>query len=229
MKAKSPRRLPPPPRPAPRTNPELLTSPPPARDARLRVLMLCAPGREAQSFAALTALERQNPGWPIWVYRSPLRRPITEFWRMLAPHRGSDVLALEDDITSVRGFFDYVADLWRSPHVTSFFHVNRPILGVPVSARIFSYCQAVKLPAAILGRLLDTSPPPHGGGQDDDLGMRLEILREPVVYHRSLVQHLGAVSLAWHGMPLDGREARDFPGEDFDLAQLFPITEKGSP
>lgn len=195
----------------------------------MRVVILSAPGREHQSFRALTTLERQNPGWPIWLYRSPAHRPIAEFWAMLAAHRGNDVLALEDDITSVRGFFDYAANVWDSRHVTSFFHVNRPTLGEPVSPRSFSYCQAVKLPAAILGRLLDTVPRPHTGGQDDDLGFRLEALREPVIYHRSLVQHVGVVSFAWHGMKLEGRQALDFPGEDFDLASAFPTTAKGSP
>lgn len=188
----------------------------------MKVVVLSGAGREEQSFRAIEELGLQNPGFPFWVYRSDVRGPREEFWCMLraAWTQGEDVLALEDDIVTARNFFRY-AERWPSPHVTSFFHAGRPTLGEPVSAEGFSFCQAVKFPCSLLVRLFFAKPRQHeGAGQDDDLGFRLQDLGEPVVYHRSLVQHVGAESLSWPGLTLAHRGAMDFPGLDFDCLSI---------
>jgi len=190
-------------------------------------MAISAPGREAATVAMLQALERQNPGEPFWLYRDAERPSLNPFYRMLltAAAQSDDVLFLEDDIVTARNFIRYAAR-WASPHVTSFFHVNRPVLGSPVSPVGFSFAQAVKLPAAVVARMIDNTAGIaagriHAGGHDDEIGYALEALDERVIYHRSLVQHVGDVSLAWGpGRTLDHRVARDFPGEGFDCLSL---------
>jgi hypothetical protein len=180
----------------------------------LKIAMLSAPGREATTWGTIAALERQNPGVAFWIFRSPLRPSVGDFWSMLRAFGGDDVLFLEDDITSARNFFRY-AEAWRAPHVTSFFHTRRPVLGVPVDGADFSFAQAVKVPGALLDRL--SAAPRRGQGHDDDLGCALHAIGEKVIYHRSLVQHTGTLSLAWGpDRTLDHRVASDFVGEDYD-------------
>lgn len=188
------------------------------------VSVLSKPGREEISYRTFTGLTRQNPGVPFWIYRAS-SGPIVDFWDHLRAHRGCEsLLALEDDIVTARNFFRY-AEAWSSPHVTLFFHRNRTTLGRPVRAERLTFTQAVKIPGQVLERLCALERKigryPEEGGQDDDLARALLALDEPVVYHPSLVQHVGDVSVGWPGAKLDGRRALDFPGEDFDCLELL--------
>jgi hypothetical protein len=187
------------------------------------VIVASKPGREWISFETIASLTRQNPGWPFWVYRST-GECVSEFWKVLHAARGTSLLFLEDDILTSRSFFDYAA-AWDSPHTTSFFHCGRPLLGEPVSPEAMSFTQAVKIPAPVLeglcGLKRKRGKHPENGGQDDDLGRALEQLGESIIYHRSLVQHTGIVSLGWPGATLEKRVASDFPGQDFDCATLI--------
>lgn len=187
-------------------------------------MIISAPGRAATTIEMVTALERQNPGEPFWIYRSPERPSIGPFYELLRAAAGDDVLLLEDDIVTARNFIRFAA-AWPSPHVTSFFHVSRQRLGEPVSPVDFSFAQAVKLPCRVVSRMLGRAGRPHrqhGGGHDDEIGYALEELGEQVIFHRSLVQHVGATSLAWGpDRTLEHRTARDFPGEAFDCLTLL--------
>lgn len=187
------------------------------------VVVNSCPGREEQSYETFTWLTRQNPGFPIWIYRCRIPDSVGEFWRMLEAFKDHDVLALEDDVITARNFFAYAAELWTSPHVTSFFHPHAgSIVGRPTSPQGFHFTQAIKFPRAILARLLATPQRKHEGmGQDDDIGFRLHDLREPVIYHPTLVQHTGRRSLFWGPeRSLEYREAKDFPGLDFDCLTI---------
>jgi len=184
-------------------------------------MVISAPGRDSTTFDMVTALEAQNPGQSLWLYRSPIHPSIGPFYEMLRAAGRDDVLFLEDDIVTARNFILYAAR-WQSPHVTSFFHANRPTLGTPVSPVGFSFAQAVKLPAPVIAWMLEAPRHQHGGGHDDEIGFALEAIGEPVVFHRSLVQHVGAISLAWGpGRTLEHRAARDFPGLQFDCLTLL--------
>jgi hypothetical protein len=149
---------------------------------------------------------------------------VSEFWKVLHAARGTSLLFLEDDILTARNFFDFAA-AWDSPHATSFFHCGRPRLGIPVSPEAMSFTQAVKIPAPVLEKLCAVTRKrgrhPEDGGQDDDFGRALELVGEQIIYHRSLVQHTGIVSLGWPGATLEKRVASDFPGQDFDCATLI--------
>jgi hypothetical protein len=188
----------------------------------LRTVVFSFPGREADTLAMLQALERQNPGEAVWLYRSSVRPSIEPFYEVLRAAAGDDVLFLEDDIITARNFIRYAAR-WASPHVTSFFHVNRPRLGEPVPAAGFSFAQAVKLPAPVIAQMLAATRRLHGGGHDDEIGWSLAALGLEVVYHRSLVQHVGAASACWGPeVTLAHRAALDFPGEGFDCLRAEP-------
>ncbi len=188
----------------------------------MRIVVLSFAGREEQTARALAGLNRQNPGVPYLVWRTDDRDGIGDFHRIvqLAAASGESLLFLEDDIVTARNFFRY-ASRWPRECVTSFFHTPRVrTLGVPVPAHGFQMSQALKVPAhvaraiAVGGRRLLAG---SGAGQDDELAACLCNLQERVIYHRSLVQHVGAVSVAWGpGRSLEHRTADDFPGEDFD-------------
>jgi hypothetical protein len=181
---------------------------------------MSSPGREATTIAMVTALERQNPGQPFWVYRSSARPSIEPFYEMLAAAGGDDVLFFEDDVVTARNFIAYAAR-WAAPHVTSFFHCGRLQLGRPVSPVGFSFAQAVKLPRQVVAKMLLAPRRVHGGGHDDEIGHALDALNEQVIYHPSLVQHVGADSLCWGPRrALRGRVAADFVGEAFDCSAL---------
>jgi hypothetical protein len=185
----------------------------------VKVVVMSKPGREPTTMQMLLDLDRQNPGVPVWLYRSTAPG-VPAFYEILAAAGHGDLLFLEDDIVTTRNFLRYAA-AWQSPHLTSFFHVTRPLLGAPVPARGFSFSQAVKLPSRVIAMLRATPRIMHGGGQDDEIGHALGALGEPVIYHRSLVQHVGAISVTWGGMTLAHRAALDFPGEDFDCLSLL--------
>lgn len=190
----------------------------------MRVAVLSGPGREARTWATLEQLAKQNPGVPFNVFRSSGRDPIGDFWALLELGRlaGGDLLALEDDIVTARNFLRYAAR-WRSPFVTSFFHPRRGVeLGQPARADGHAFNQAIKIPRAMLELLLQRPPARRpGSAQDDALGEALASRGLPIVYHRSLVQHLGAVSTIWGDKTtLEGRTAVDFPGLEFDCLSI---------
>jgi hypothetical protein len=186
-------------------------------------MVISAPGRDDTTNEMVRALERQNPGGPFWVYRSGESPSIGPFYEMLRASGGEDVLFLEDDIVTARNFIRYAREL-PTRFVTSFFHVphQRRTLDVPSPAYGFSFAQAVKLPARVVAMMLVAKLYKHGGGHDDEIGYALTGLGEPVVYHRSLVQHIGARSLAWGpDVTLENRTANDFPGTEFDCLSLL--------
>lgn len=164
-------------------------------------------------------LERQNPGEAFYVYRAP-GTAIAAFYDILDASGGHDVLFLEDDIITARNFIRYAA-AWPQPHVTSFFHPRRAGM-VPVPPRDFLFAQAVKIPA-VVGALMLTAPRfAHTGGHDDEIGHALTLLNEKVIYHPTLVQHVGEVSLAWGpNRTLADRVSDSFPGEAFDCLSLL--------
>src|SRR5262245_41016639 len=169
--------------------------------ARMRVMVMSTPGRELVTARMLADWHRQNPtSPPVWVHSSTVKPGIVAFYEMLEASDGDDVLFLEDDIVTARNFVEY-ARQWDAGWVTSFFHVGRLVLNTPVSATGFSLSQAVKLPAGVIARMLSRRRRAHHythrGGQDDEIGAALSALGELVVYHRSLVQHVGAESVCW--------------------------------
>lgn len=186
--------------------------------------ILSAPGREETTGAMLSSLAFQNPDAELRLYTASGRTAIGDFWGMLRQvHRetpGCDLLALEDDIVTARNFIAY-ARRWEAPCLTSFFNGR----GFPEGlrdAKLFGFNQALKFPARLLERLAGGElRAPIGRFQDDALAWELQRLGEPVYYHRSLVQHVGAQSLAHPGEGLEGRTASDFVGEDFDCLTLW--------
>ncbi len=204
----------------------------------MKTMVISRPGRDDTTIAMIAALERQNPGEPFWVYRSDESPSIGPFYEMLkaaANGIGSggydDVLFLEDDIITARNFIRYAREL-TTRFVTSFFHVphQKRVLDVPSPAYGFSFAQAVKLPARVVAMMLAAKLYKHGGGHDDEIGYALTGLGEPVVYHRSLVQHVGERSLAWGpDTTLVNRVAADFPGAEFDCLTLLNDRNVESP
>lgn len=190
----------------------------------MRTVVLSAPGREEITWTTLEGLARQNPGQPFEVFRASGTDPIGDFWSMLRAQmaHGEDLLALEDDIVTARNFLAYAAR-WSSPHMTSFFflHGGGLEVGRPESPATFGGNQALWFPAALVGDLARYQPHRQPGWlQDNALGYELGLRGERVVYHRSLVQHVGNTSLCRPGRPLGHIVAPDFPGEDFDCLKV---------
>ncbi len=205
----------------------LATDEGPTENNRVRpmvTMVLRAPGRDATSETMLDALFDQNPAEQVTVYAASGRTAIGDFWGMLHTARrgspGCDLLALEDDIVTARNFIAY-ARRWQADCLTSFFNGR----GFPEGlrdAKLFGFNQALKIPARLLEQLTqDVQRVPVGRFQDDALAWELQRLGEPVYYHRSLVQHVGAQSLVKPGQTLEGRTASDFVGEDFDCLTLL--------
>ena len=205
----------------------------------MRTMVISAPGRETTTLRTIMQLEEQNPGEPFWVYRSAEKPSIGPFYEMLraacdghtcCDDDSEDVLFLEDDIVTARNFIRYVREL-PTRFVTSFFHVahQRRILDRPVEPYGFTFAQAVKFPARVVAKMVNVAIRPHGGGHDDEIGYALTSIGEHVVYHRSLVQHTGNISLAWGPQQtLEHRVAMDFPGEDFDCLTLLNESKRGA-
>jgi len=192
----------------------------------MRTVVLSAPGREEISAATRDGLNRQNPGQPWNFFAASGRGAIVDFWAMLraqAPYT-EDLLALEDDIVTARNFLRYVSR-WRSLYMTSFFFMAGGGLmpGRPESPTTFGCSQALWFPRRLVELLATMGPPAGARLQDDALGVRLSELRTSVVYHRSLVQHVEAPSLARPGRGRDWIVAPDFVGEDFDCLTLLGV------
>jgi hypothetical protein len=170
----------------------------------------------------LAQLVAQNPDQQLRIFSNPPGNAIADYWRLLrlAAAAGESALILEDDILSARRFIAYVRT-WQSPHMTSFFvagGVRRT--GRPEHPRDFGFSQALWFPWLVLDQLTRTEPPQKAVGWDHALAIVLGQLGESVVYHRSLVQHVGDVSLYRPGRTLEGLTAIDFVGEDFDCLSL---------
>jgi hypothetical protein len=191
----------------------------------VKTVVLSAPGREAITEATLLGLARQNPGASFDCFRSRGGDPIRDFWGMLSVQaaHGEDLLALEDDIVTARNFIPYAAR-WSSSHMTSFFflHGGGLQVGRPESPATFGGNQALWFPARLVRELARCEPRREPGWlQDNALSYELVRLGELVVYHRSLVQHVGNTSLCRPGRPLGHIVAPDFPGEDFDCLEAL--------
>lgn len=197
----------------------------------MKTMVMSAPGRETTTMAMVAALERQNPGEAFWVYRTR-NHPVWSFYEILraaavvdAGGVGfDDVLFLEDDVVTALNFIRYAREL-PTRFVTSFFHVGRTDIDKPTSPRGFFFSQAMKFPARVVAQLVARAARVHGEGTDDEIGVALDALGEHVVYHRSVVQHVGTRSIAWGPeKTLEKRVADDFVGEDFDCLTLLSPT-----
>jgi hypothetical protein len=192
----------------------------------VKTIVLSAPGREDITRSTLIRLEGQNAGEPFELFRGTGRGGIADFWSMLryAAGAGEELLALEDDIVTARNFLRFAAR-WRAPYMTSFFFLAGGGLrtGRPEDPCTFGGNQALWFPADLVGRVAAATPPAASRLQDDALGAVLSELGEKVIYHRSLVQHTGTVSLCQPGRTLNesGRLAADFVGEAFDCRELL--------
>lgn len=191
----------------------------------MKTFVLSAPGREAISWATIANLRRQNPGEPFSVFCAPGRGGIADFWSLLAAAAaaGDDALLLEDDVVTARNFIRF-ASRWQAPFMTSFFLFGGQQLMEPEDPRAFGGNQALWFPRGLLAQLAATDPPASGRLQDDALGAVLAERGESVLYHRSLVQHVGEASLCRPGHKFMPR-APDFVGEDFDCLTLPGLWE----
>lgn len=197
----------------------------------MKVVIMSAPGRELVTLATIENIERQNPGEPFAVYRTR-NHPVWSFYEILRGAlvvdndgiRFDDVLFLEDDIVTARNFIRYAREL-PTRFATSFFNVKRLVIGEAVSATGFAFSQAIKFPGAVVAKLVTAAVSPRGQGTDDEVGTALAVVGEPVVYHRSLVQHVGDRSIAWGPeKTLDHRAAVDYVGDEFDCMTLLKCT-----
>lgn len=186
----------------------------------MRTFILSAPGREAISWATVANLRRQNPGEPFSVFCAPGRGGIADFWSLLAAAAaaGDDALLLEDDVVTARNFLRFAGG-WQAPFMTSFFFVyGGQQLLEPEDPRTFGGNQALWFPRGLLTTLAAIQPPATARLQDDALAVILADLGESVLYHRSLVDHTGTLSLCRPGQWMP--RATDFIGEDFDCLAL---------
>jgi hypothetical protein len=217
------------------------------------VLVLACPGRERITRATLDALAgiggaRQLPDARLviwWVGEEPPpRRPSPE-WTLVHTHRkplghrhdywaalafaddlGGDLVIMEDDVQPCTNAVPYMAR-YQSPHLTTFCNLRRSRPGI-YSADGFHGTQAIKFPERLLERVVQAGPDsqyvmhsPHNG--DTRLAHLLIAWGERVNHHRSLVQHVGDVSLCMPGAKLRGNGRA--PVSDWD--QAFDPTNKG--
>ena len=158
------------------------------------------------------------PGWSLshWVQQPAGHR--RELWRIMELTPPScDLVLFEDDVIPCRNAVPYIA-AWSEDCFTSFFNMRRLGPGRRlVDRQGFWGTQAVKLPGRLVSRMLaagDTAPRGDHHGGDTRIGLLLQQWGEPIWYHRSLVQHVGAVSVHNPGATLTGLRA---PAPDFDL------------
>lgn len=218
------------------------------------IVVFSRPGREALTAATVRALEDHGGAHHLpydqkalfWVGETPPPAMLpwraicfpqppgggpADFWLMLRTvPTDQDLIVFEDDVAPCRNAVRYIADRWVSPNFTSFFNPR----GWPVGLRWlgdqgFACTQAIKIPAALAQRLASSDPsathrPPR---QDFDLCLSdlLRSWKEPVHYHRSIVQHqLGPRA---NGKPRAPLQAADFVGADFDALTLLADRQGG--
>jgi hypothetical protein len=170
---------------------------------------------------------------PGWTLLHDVRAPQghrRDHWRMLQTvPEGADLVVYEDDVMPCRNAVVYMA-AWPQDVFTTFYRApNQAPAG---AARLldprmgFWGTLAIKIPARLVQRLAAAPDSTNAGklpkeGADTRVGRLLEQWREPVYYHRSLVQHVGVQSLCNPGATLTGwrTPARDFD-PDLDALEL---------
>jgi len=168
------------------------------------------------------------PRWSLSHWVQPPAGHRRDLWRLfgLVP-AGVALIVLEDDVRPCRNALVYM-ERWQSDHFTTFFNMTRPAMrngreppiGLQPIDRKWGFwgTQAFKVPASLLRRFVaagDSDPRPHLRGDGGDTWMSRLMVQwgEPVHYHRSLVQHVGAVSIHNPKATLTGVRA---PAPDFD-------------
>jgi len=141
-----------------------------------------------------------------------------DLWRLLDIVGDQDVALFEDDIVACRNAVPYIvtapADL-----LTTFCKLKRVKEGI-YPANDFQGSMALKIPARLVVKLRDAGPDGNGfryyslHGGDTRINHLLTMWGERVRWHRSLVQHVGVVSLCNPGATLTGPRAMV---PDFDV------------
>lgn len=152
-------------------------------------------------------------------------RARADVWRMFRWAGDCDLIYLEDDILPCRNALPYMF-AWASPLVTSFHNMrNLPVGPWKIDASGWCGTQAVKIPAPLLARFqapdAERTKSPRFA-QDMVMSKRMSEWGELLHVHRSIVQHVGEMSLLMPGATLAGarKPARDFPGVEADAFQL---------
>lgn len=169
------------------------------------------------------------PGWFVaWHAREP-RGSVVDFWGLLAhaASRGGDLSVFEADVIPCRNLLPYVERV-PAAWFTSYFNPRGRPVGCPqqlTEIAGFAMSQGLTIPARLVGRLAGADPRPaaavYGPKYGHDLAMHhlLKGWREPVVWARSLVQHV-------KGPRADGAPRNvhlwdpKFVGEGFDALGL---------
>lgn len=173
--------------------------------------VLCWTGPEAPPF-------NLPPGWTLHHWQQQPEGHRRELWRImeLTPP-GADLVVFEDDVVPCRNAVPYMA-AWPADCFTTFFNMRRLGPGRrQIDGMGFQGTQAWKAPARLVDRFLvagDTAPKGNHHGGDTRIGLLLKEWREPIWYHRSLVQHVGERSIDNPSGKLTGLRA---PAPDFDL------------
>lgn len=201
------------------------------------ILVFSRPGREAMTSATLHALEDHGGGHLLpyeskalfWVGETPPpaalpwraicfpQAPagnVADFWLLLRTFPDVDLVVLEDDVKPCRNALPCMAR-WSSPHLTTFYNPRDFRQGLRhLDASGFNYAQAMKLPRELAARLRSEDPTriPDHRFYDNVIGAFLTEWSEPFVQHRSLVEHMGRVSIARPGA-IRGHCAVDFDPE----------------
>ena len=172
------------------------------------------------------------PGWKVeWGRKhdddadGPAKRCRDDVWRMLRWAGDCDLVYLEDDVVPCRNALPFMVR-WPIPLFTTFFNI-RSLREGPWTIDVSGFwgTQAVKIPARILSRFqAEGAEKPRFAhfGQDMVFSDLLTAWKEQIFVHRSIVQHVGEVSIFQPRAKLTGARApaADFPGVDFDAGQL---------
>jgi hypothetical protein len=190
-----------------------LTDPPP---------LLCWTGQAPPSF-------EPPPGWALCHWQRDPEGHRRDLWRVFAlaaTPPATDLIVLEDDVLPCRNAIPYMVR-WSGADFTTFFNMRQgldprlPGLGRrPIDPKWgFWGTQAFKVPALLLQRFVAAGDTDRTkkvflqDGGDTRIGRLLLQWKEPIYYHRSLVQHVGARSIHNPGATMTGLRA---PAADFD-------------
>lgn len=169
-----------------------------------------------------------HPAWASQWIVGPPGGGRHDYWDtlMMAAHvapavddKCNGVIVLEDDVMPAPGACLRMC-AWQSPHVTSFYNGMRWPEGTHSPDRepggFWGAC-AIKFPMTVLHKLAAVNPDGWMGEnegphlQDAALGRVLASMGELIYQHKSLVQHVGALSVTNPKARLDGmRTAVDF-------------------
>ena len=148
-------------------------------------------------------------------------RTRVDVWRMLRWAGNCDLVYLEDDVLPCRNALLYM-HVWPSEKFTTFFNIrNLPHGPWTIDNAGWWGSQAAKIPARLLSRFqadgAEKTKSLHFG-QDMVMSRLLQSWKEQIYVHRSIVQHVGDVSIFQPGAKLTAARApaRDFVGYDYD-------------